>query len=382
VQAGSPTVTVRERAHMPQLDGLRAIAVLAVIVSHNGFTTLNKIVPLGRFGVQLFFVLSGFLITGILLDCRERVETKGAQNGMVLRRFYIRRALRIAPLYYVTIVVTWLLNIDNSRSLVWYNAFYLSNFYSVFQGTNQYISGHFWSLAVEEQFYLFWPIVILLTPSRWLFRVLIAAMVAGPLFRFGMAGLHLEYLARLLLLPGSLELLAGGAVLAYVHAYPSRFRNAQRWIDVVGVAGAALFALYCLAGVLDRQPAGVESLLLPTMFAAAFVALIDRTSRGFGGRLGAALEWGPLSYLGRVSYGLYILHPFVGYGIDRLFESAGWSPASPLLRFFTMMVCTTALANVSWVVVERPINNLKRKYPYFPPQATPTVPANPLAVAA
>src|SRR5262245_34719431 len=142
---------------LPQLDGLRALAVLGVLVCHS---TDSEWAHLGPFGVRLFFVISGFLITRILL------EQRGAPVGSVLRAFYWRRLGRIAPLYYVALIVYWSFGVPGARELWPWLVTYTSNM--VDPATPLGFVGHFWSLAVEEQFYLVWPPLVLLLSRRTL----------------------------------------------------------------------------------------------------------------------------------------------------------------------------------------------------------------------
>src|SRR5262249_40880734 len=152
-------------AYMPQLDGLRAVAVLAVVAHHTLPGPLVDALNPGAAGVRLFFVLSGFLITGILLGCRESMAQQGA--GQALASFYARRFLRIFPLYYFALAVVLLAGVQEARDGAAWHLAYLSNVYGVRQGWLGSLA-HFWSLAVEEQFYLVWPALVLSLPRPWL----------------------------------------------------------------------------------------------------------------------------------------------------------------------------------------------------------------------
>ncbi|RUU12827.1 acyltransferase, partial [Mesorhizobium sp. M7A.T.Ca.TU.009.01.3.2] len=154
-----------------QLDALRAIAVTMVLYSH--FFAEGPSFW-GHIGVRLFFVLSGFLITRLLLEARSATEF---ETGPALRSFYIRRMLRIFPPYFAVLGFVWLVDLDQSRgSLVWH-ALYLSNFwYALHNNWNPWVLGHFWSLSIEEQFYLAWPLVVLLAPRRRFEAICIAVI--------------------------------------------------------------------------------------------------------------------------------------------------------------------------------------------------------------
>src|SRR6188474_573227 len=160
------------KPRMPQLDGLRTLAVTAVAVSHWTPDFLVGIVPWGT-GVQLFFVLSGFLITGILL--RSRPTDHGVPLSNALRVFYARRFLRIFPLYYGVLVLCLLLGAGTIYQTWPWHFSYVTNFYYWRYGHGDEVSDpflHFWSLSVEEQFYLMWPLIVLVASPRTLLILL------------------------------------------------------------------------------------------------------------------------------------------------------------------------------------------------------------------
>ncbi len=193
---------------MTQLDALRAFAAFGVMLGH--FYGIQW----SLLGVHLFFVLSGFLITGILLKCRDSSYTweKGKYQ---LRQFYIRRSLRIFPLYYLVILVLIFVNFNILRnSSLWYLT-YTSNIYFALIGRFGSSAGHFWSLAVEEQFYLLWPCLILFLPEKYLLRCISTACLLGLLYRIGGSLLGLNFLARVAVTIGCLDFLGIGALLAF-----------------------------------------------------------------------------------------------------------------------------------------------------------------------
>ncbi len=145
------------------LDGLRALAVLAVVLEHFGPVHLAELVHPGRLGVRLFFVLSGFLITGILLEARAAGGP--AATGSILRAFFVRRALRLLPLFYVVLAISCVFSPSVREGWLWH-ATYQTNHYIAILGGWPTAFAHAWSLAVEEQFYLVWPWIILLLPLR------------------------------------------------------------------------------------------------------------------------------------------------------------------------------------------------------------------------
>ncbi len=165
----------KNSGYLRQLDGLRALSVAAVAWSHwRAYWFRESSVPWAEFGVETFFVISGFLITGILLDNRSE-----SSKPFVLRQFYARRFLRIFPLFYATLVIGFVLRADSLRQTLFWHAGYLSNIYFYLWGWCGQLS-HFWSLAVEEQFYLFWPLLMIFLPKRFLLPAILAGIGFAP----------------------------------------------------------------------------------------------------------------------------------------------------------------------------------------------------------
>src|ERR1700754_2151344 len=151
--------------YIKELDSIRAIAVLLVIISHWIPPNIPiNILPNGPIGVNIFFVLSGFLITWILLENRKKTEELENTRGTVLKNFYIRRILRIFPIYYLVVFVLYIFSESSGteiRSALPYYLTYTSNFHFFYIDKWDGILSHLWSLAVEEQFYLLWPSIML-----------------------------------------------------------------------------------------------------------------------------------------------------------------------------------------------------------------------------
>jgi peptidoglycan/LPS O-acetylase OafA/YrhL len=351
--------------HMPQLDGLRAFAVLGVIASHSCEAPVFH--EAGDFGVRLFFVLSGFLITGILLGCRD------LDPGTATRAFYCRRALRIFPLYFATLIAfTFVLPFAGMDGAFWWNATYLSNFRNLLTGHDLGPAGHFWTLAVEEQFYLLWPSVILFTPARYLRTVLVASVVIGPVARLATICAGIDPLVGRFATPCVLDSLCGGALLALMRsaATPSVLRK-------IACAGIAVTALAW------SVPSEVVAFVArDTGFALLSVFIVGTAAAGFSGIVGRTLMFRPIAYVGTISYGIYVLHQFVPpigtrlqrlIGIDMDLASLGFS------RFVFVTIASIAVAAVSWHFFESPLNDLKR---YFPYRGRPKVAVEPEPVVA
>lgn len=338
--------------HMPQLDALRALAFGAVAFSHILPSTNRWGVLVGTVGVQLFFVLSGFLITGILLRERGRSDPY-----LVMWRFYVRRALRIFPLYYAVIALGYWADIEPFRETVAWTLSYTTNFYLFFQQSFAGPISHFWTLAVEEQFYVLWPVLILFVPVRHLGKLAVAAVVGAVAYRLALAVVwpHLRF--SRFLLPGSLDALAGGSLLAIAWK-PHRERLTQPCLWVGANLATALLIVEATGTVVPILDA-----IRPLAMNLLFVPLIAAAALGFSGATGRLLENRTLIGLGRISYGLYVWHLLSAAILVRFFDIRIES-LRPLAQLAAFAGTTLALSLASWFLLERPVNQLKRFVPY------------------
>lgn len=345
-------------AYEPQLDGLRAVAVLAVLYSH--FRDETSIA--GFFGVRLFFVLSGYLITAILLNCREAVSRGKTTNEFVLKSFYLRRGLRIYPAYYFALVAAFVLNLPGLEPVFWTHAFFCSNILFVLHHAYEpWFAAPLWSVSIEEQFYLIWPFVILLTPRRFLKTVIIAAVLLGPVSRILLILLHKSDFSRFYLTPTAFDALGAGALFALTRTQ----KQWPAWTSMVALAAAVV----CIViRSVDRfaGPVGSQE-LVETLSLVALVWIVAAASLGRTGVAGRVLTAPPVRFIGRISFGLYIYHAYVWALLQ---QHAGQLPGSlrhtgfPLL--FAGSILTFALATLSWFALEQPANRLKARFPYRP----------------
>ena len=367
----------RPRQHLPGLDGLRGVAILAVMCHHvvpphypEGLPTgaigaathfVYQVLFSGWWGVDLFFVLSGFLITGILLEAKGSAHYFG--------NFYARRSLRIFPLYYgvltlMFLVLPWLaampatgawthryagdllaIGQDNAAHQNWL-WFYGTNIKMALDARGWIFGdlGHFWSLAVEEHFYLLWPVLVFCCSTRTLARICLGVAVASLLCRaaFLAGGLSPEYVYVLspccfdgLALGGFvaalLQLWSGGGAMA-----PGQGASAKPgiWSSIrllLGIEPPANGSSELLRAAFSRLfplllPLTVVALLIctrynpflvvlgRTLFACTFAAALPGAAlaqRSTALSQGGWLCFAPLQFLGKYSYGLYVLHPFI-----------------------------------------------------------------------
>jgi len=352
--------------HMPQLDGLRALAILIVLLGHWMPDNNQPVEHLGRLGVLLFFVLSGYLITGILLHCRDLVESGIQTSGFSLKQFYIRRFLRIFPAYYTILILGYVLGLNVIRETMPWHVTYTSNVYLAIRGAWQGGISHLWSLSVEEQFYLFWAALILFLPRRTLPSAIFGAILTAPIFRGIGSLMGLSPVAVWVLAPGCLDTLGAGAFLALQEHSPNQvphwLHGKFGWLPWMGLP--MLLATMGLSRATGDTPLYLASYDIGAAMVCLF--LVAKARNGIPGLVGRILEWRPMTYLGKISYGVYLLHPFVSKGIKRvastLVDVHEVRYAVPLmLCYFT---ATVILASVSWRFLETPLNDLKRFFPY------------------
>jgi peptidoglycan/LPS O-acetylase OafA/YrhL len=306
--------------YRPQLDALRTFAVSGVLVSHYWLRES----PVGHFGVRLFFVLSGFLITSILL-----------QRGSTWA-FYGRRAARLWPAFYLCLAFALLFSQSGYGASWQWHAAQLTNVFLSRHGTWNlpWPASHLWSLNVEEQFYLVWPLVIAATPRKMLPVILSCIIAVGPLYRIVAGALELNEVALAALPPASLDALGAGALMA---VWPS---GVVYWLGAA-CASVLLILTFVLNfdGPWSREL--IEFVLVPV-----FCALVLGAYRGTF----RPLQWMPLPALGRISYGIYLYHlPVLALAI-RL--------GVPANGPFTLIICSTMTAMIAWLSyrgVERPI---------------------------
>jgi peptidoglycan/LPS O-acetylase OafA/YrhL len=367
--------------HIPALDGLRGIAILLVLAHHFRFIltsplTLERrtfqIFDGGWSGVNLFFVLSGFLITGILLDSK-------ADQGY-LRTFYARRLLRIFPLYYVYLVLVFVFariwwkshfHTDPWAALnPWWYVLYLENFKSQHMFGDQFLS-HLWSLAIEEQFYLIWPFLVLLFTRASLGFACAVGFAVALISRIMLAGNTLEssFFANTLTF-ASLDSLCAGAFIAILARNPTLARRVRPWMAACALLGTAVFILCARAGgtlflySFPMQSWGVSA------FSTAAACLIYFITLNSTSILSRALSLSFFRSVGRVSYGMYVLHPVVvAFLAPRIhFMHQSGPPlgqyVGKLCFIATLSLATYMSALLSWIALEKPFISLKSRFRY------------------
>ena len=368
-------------AHVPALDGVRGLAVLIVIIHNAAWLSgpseqfvlklFGAVAASGWIGVQLFFALSGYLITGILLDSRG--------HPGYFRSFYLRRTLRIFPLYYAFLMVvvfvaaplawspTWAADV---RSEQWPYWLYLSNWMQPF-GVDIHGLTHLWSLAVEEQFYFLWPVLAWWLGRRGLARFAVALIITAPFIRYGLraAGLPLE--TAYMFTIARWDALAAGALLA------AMLRDPQGRALIVACKGrvTAAAALALIALVLRQR--GFHSEDIPNqVIGQSLIGILSTCLIAYAvlpGTTGLTalqrtLSAGWLRTVGKYSYAMYVFH-FPIHHLMNPYKGA-WELGSddPLrivrvLGYLTLVILLSfAAALVSWRLIEKPFLDLKEKW--------------------
>jgi peptidoglycan/LPS O-acetylase OafA/YrhL len=357
----SEETLIRERAldyYQPQIDGLRALAVLTVMVDHFSADVPNFPLPdwihLGATGVRLFLVLSGYFITASLRRARDRMESAKLSTRKTIGAFYSRRFLRIAPAYFMFAALALLLNLGAIRENWPWILTGTVNWFIAWQNQWPLTIAHLWSICVQEQFYLFWPLLILFLPRKWMLHTIIAVALAGIAFRIGCVIFSVPTIARWVLPFGSLDSLAAGAALGWCGGQLGARRGG--WL----LALICVWLLVVAAVLRNSDPAQLQSVLVEPLEAGAFVILVARTANGFEGAIARFLTQPGLVFAGRISYGLYIYHILVAMVFNR------WLPAplrflitTPSLRLIVFGIVTLFVAAVSWRFLEQPINRLR-----------------------
>ena len=370
---------------IPGLDGIRAIAFLLVFSVHTDY------VYIGWVGVQLFFVLSGFLITDILLRMKDTLRAGG-----YFKKFYGRRFLRIFPLYYFYLLIMFIV----TAALIFYGyrinymqlyqdqlpyaLAYIYNFFNASPAYNgeSWLVGHLWSLSVEEQFYLAWPLLIFLTPKKRLKKLFVGAILAGPLFRLAISALY-KFQGSVPFLYSDMSVVIYVLPFSYLDAfglgaYITRFDIPKaRWqffallilLPVVGFATTyfstgdyGVSTAFGFAYPLNKDLKQVWGYFYLSYLCVLLIYLVVREKLFL-----RFLDNKFVSYLGKISYGLYVYHFAIVWFVRRIRDFGIHEFVAKPLTLVISAILTYTVASLSYKYLEKPILDLKDRF--FPLRA-------------
>lgn len=381
----------REKSHIPELDGIRGVAISLVLVFHffhepavvtPGGLAWHALAPfrIGWTGVDLFFVLSGFLIGGILLDAR------GASN--YFRTFYTRRFYRIWPLYAVVVCLCYLQTVLLERGfapqlswmlqgrLPWFSyMFFVQNFWMAARNTfGTWGLGGTWSLAIEEQFYLTLPLLIWLFEPRKLKKYLIGAVIAAPVIR---TLLCIEWPDKSMPSFALMPCRADALLLGVLGAIAMRTPAYWTWIEKHGrLILGAIFVLLLGCAVSIHVASTPDSLLMRTFgytwMAVLYSLILIYSLTQKSSWISRVLRMHPLRSLGKIAYGVYLLHTYVLTLLTLLITPSHpfysfWPALDSWFQFGVSLVAlclTFTVCQLSWRYFEKPLVQIGHRHKY------------------
>lgn len=348
--------------YIPEFDSLRAIAAIFVIINHVDGIFGNSSFLFGATGVGFFFVLSGFLITRILIYEKFTLQYS---NSRLLKRFYFRRALRIFPAYYLFLLLNYLLDNLKVDNTIWYYLTYSSNILFFRTANFQGSLSPTWSLAVEEQFYLLWPLLFTIISKKWFVRIVSILLFGSIVFRVGFV-----YWCKLKSIDASLEgtllhsnihFLMMGALLAHFsfsnQDFLKRFANFKY-----------LFSSAFLLVILSFTAKGFLTLLVFKLYLSFFAfVLINYVNQNSSLSKIKFLRSSFLQFIGKISYGVYLYHTIGLYLISlcliNMFDidiHLLFDFGNGYIVFLFTLIGSIVIATISWYIFEKPILKLKR----------------------
>lgn len=351
-------------ARIHGLDGLRAVSILMVMASHvaGSALTWGGRVPLGsahawgKVGVRVFFVISGFLITKLLID--ERARHSGETRPVSIRAFYLRRAFRILPAFFAYLLAIVALRAAGLVDVATNDLVHAATYTTNFDVDRSWLVSHIWSLSVEEHYYLLWPVAFALVPLRWSLRIALAACVLSPLARLGVVRLLPESLDALVwqATPCVADSIATGSLLAFARDPAARAEAGPlaSWIERalaitrrsgwIHLGIIAAFFTY----LLETRPT-IWTLVGVSFSNVAFALSVDRVVSDRSDPFGRLMTVRPLERLGVLSYSLYLWQQLF------LRQSAVEAPGWALVCSFPLnVVLALGLAQLSFRLIEKP----------------------------
>lgn len=361
-----------KRSFYPNIEGFRGVSVFLVLISHwvimiyfPSFVFLK----LGFLGVHFFFVLSGFLITEILL-----IEINDRERPIdIIKNFFAKRSLRIFPIYYLTIITLTVFNIGNSLEVLPWTLTYTFNIGENWFGANENMFMHLWSLCVEEQFYLIWPFLLLVTVKTKYFHVIVGAIVLSIFFNLIIYFLDYDNANKVIHsnLISTMDALAVGALLAYFKCYKKLI-----WLQISKIPTyVILILLIVFWGISFFSNDLISSVFLRLLSALIGALIIVNAVTQKSNVISSVLGTKPIKFIGRISYGVYLYHWIISTLLfdffNQLWERLDFYMLGSLSiieyhkylgSFSFFLVVTLIVATISFYMIEKPILKLKRYF--------------------
>ncbi len=348
-----------------QLDGLRAIAMLGICYDHWVPKSWNFGLPY-EIGLYFFLVLTGYFITGSLLRTRDRAESAAdgdAWRWKAFKKFQYRRGLRIIAPYYFAVALAFIFLAPKLLAHIHYYLLYLTNFHIALAGEWPPGTSHFWSIAIQQQFYLTWPLLIWLCPKKYLPLAILVFTALAPASRY-----LSEYFTPPFVWPDKISWgvfdffgIGGMMALATHRGLPL---SSRVW-KILGVVGCSIYLILQFGPHLGL-PHNQIGPFYATILSIGFCGVIATASLGWNNLLGRILESKFLQRVGLLSYGIYLFHNLAPIILGKTLPFLWWgpyadSPAQILLRTTCFALLTWALTLFSWKYIETPLSRLRSR---------------------
>ncbi len=363
--------------YFKQLNGIRFFAVFLVLIDHWFAESLP--LPLGHLGVVIFFVLSGFLITRILFQNADDCQINQTSYWIKIKNFIIRRALRIFPIYYLICFIGLFLAIEPIRSNWFWMFSYTPNWYIISHKQWIGVWDHFWSLAVEEQYYLIFPYFILfLKPKKYPF-LLVTMILIGVLTRIGYfiympkQFIEKEWFISYVNPLAAIDCFGMGGILAYVFHYQKKLL--KNTLPAIFFSLCAAIAILVLSQIETMKHGNPFFMIFErSIFGIFSFCLLAHCIQGKNDFIGKIFTNKWIEYFGKISYGIYLYHNFIynvyhnnGNTLFGFFEkyfsiSKYFLFQNQFVLFFFNFILLTAISTISWYLIEVPFNSLKNKF--------------------
>lgn len=351
---------MEKKDYYNQLDSLRTICAFGVINLHwfiPSYLALfgleyHSIWEFGHYGVQVFFVLSGFLITNIL------IRHKNSRNKLkVIKNFYVRRALRLFPIYYLFLIYLLVVIIGDkfiSNNIGWFLTYTANIKFYITGGLVDVWSNHLWTLSVEEQFYLLFPIIFLFIPKRFEYWLAIFFIFSALTFKYLSFG---NGQPTALLTFAQMDMLGVGVLIAVLkNRHKCIYLSlANSWVKII-----ILITITLSLWIFYFQP--TLSRFLDYILLISFGLIVANTAIGFNGVVGYILNNRVLQYLGRISYGLYLYHKIIPLSLIIILNKLDLRIENIVVYYITNLSILLICSHISWKLIESPILSLKSKF--------------------